>query len=74
MVLCQNYYSRAIGLAFFIIPFFVGSLFVRIGDIQVYYQIEKDVLGFCLLGYPVGLQLALFSIQRTVGYFLLDKL
>jgi MFS family permease len=53
-------------IGFFIYSFGLGTLFPRIGDIQLSMGLGEGALGLALVGLPVGLQISLLIADRVL--------
>lgn len=61
--------SRPVFLAFFLYAFALGTLFPRLGDLQILMGLSEGELGLSLVGLPLGVQLSLLVADRVVGRF-----
>ena len=55
-------------LAFFIYAFALGSLFPRLGDLQIHLGVKEGTLGLALIGLPLGLQISLLMAEKVLKY------
>ncbi|MAT87583.1 MAG: MFS transporter [Aestuariivita sp.] len=55
-------------IAFFIYAFVLGSLFPRIGDLQLHLGISEGTLGLALIGLPFGVQISLLVADKILKY------
>ncbi|MCH1515917.1 MAG: MFS transporter, partial [Alphaproteobacteria bacterium] len=53
-------------IGFFIYSFGLGTLFPRIGDIQLTMGLGEGALGLALVGLPIGLQISLLIADRVL--------
>ena len=53
-------------IGFFIYSFGLGTLFPRIGDIQLTMGLGEGALGLALIGLPIGLQISLLIADRVL--------
>lgn len=60
-------------MAFFLYSFALGTLFPRLGDLQLQMGLSEGQLGLALIGAPVGVQLSLLVANRIVGWFSLSQ-
>lgn len=60
--------AKPVFLAFFIYSFAFGTLFPRLGDIQIQLGIDKWALGLTLVGLPLGVQLSLLVAGRVLAF------
>ena len=65
----QNKPKDAVFVSFFLYAFSLGTLFPRLGDLQIQMNIDKATLGFALIGLPLGVQLTLLFADRIVRKF-----
>lgn len=56
-------------IGFFIYSFGLGTLFPRIGDIQIAMGLGEGALGLALVGLPFGLQNSLIIVDRVLGRY-----
>lgn len=63
----QHHSKAAVYVAFFIYAALLGSLFPRLGDIQIQMGITESILGLAITGLPVGLQLSLLYADRLLA-------
>lgn len=59
-------YRQPIFIGFFIYAFALGSLFPRIGDLQVKMGLTESMLGLSLIGLPIGLQISLLMAAKLL--------
>ena len=59
--------SHSIFIGFFIYSFGLGTLFPRIGDIQLAMGLGEGALGLSLMGLPIGLQISLLLADRVLA-------
>jgi len=57
-------------IGFFIYSFGLGTLFPRIGDIQLAMGLGEGALGLALIGLPIGLQISLLVADRFLRQYL----
>ena len=55
--------SRPVFVAFFLYAFALGTLFPRLGDLQLEMGLSESELGLSLIGLPLGVQLSFSSKQ-----------
>ena len=65
--------SRPVFLAFFLYAFALGTLFPRLGDLQLEMGLSESQLGLSLMGLPIGVQLSLLVANRIVSYYSLAR-
>ena len=65
--------SRPVFLAFFLYAFALGTLFPRLGDLQLEMDLSESQLGLSLMGLPIGVQLSLLVANRIVSYYSLAQ-
>ena len=53
-------------VAFFLYAFVLGSLFPRIGDLQLHLGINEGTLGLALIGLPFGVQISLLVADKIL--------
>ena len=53
--------------------FALGTLFPRLGDLQLEMGLSKSQLGLSLIGLPLGVQLSLLVANRIVSHFTLAQ-
>jgi len=53
-------------IGFFLYSFCLGTLFPRIGDIQLAMGLSEGALGLALIGLPIGLQISLLLADRLL--------
>ena len=56
-------------IGFFIYSFGLGTLFPRIGDIQLAMGLGEGALGLALIGLPIGLQISLLVADRVLHQY-----
>ena len=66
--------SRPVFVAFFLYAFALGTLFPRLGDLQLEIGLSESELGLSLIGLPLGVQLSLLVANRIVNYFKLAQI
>lgn len=66
--------SRPVFLAFFLYAFALGTIFPRLGDLQLKIGLSESELGLSLIGLPLGVQLSLLLANRIVSYFTLAQI
>ena len=59
--------SRPVFVAFFLYAFALGTLFPRLGDLQLEMGLSESVLGLSLIGLPLGVQLSLLVANRIIS-------
>ena len=64
----QMYKSSPVYIAFFIYAFALGSLFPRIGDLQIQLGVQEGTLGIALIGLPFGVQISLLLADKILKY------
>ncbi|MGB0163219.1 MAG: MFS transporter [Candidatus Puniceispirillaceae bacterium] len=60
-------------MAFFLYSFALGTLFPRLGDLQLQMGLSEGELGLSLVGAPIGVQLSLLVANHVVARFSLAK-
>jgi len=65
----QSKPKDAVFVSFFLYAFSLGTLFPRLGDLQIQMNIDKATLGFALIGLPLGVQITLLFADRIVRRF-----
>ena len=66
--------SRPVFVAFFLYAFALGTLFPRLGDLQLEMGLSESELGLSLIGLPLGVQLSLLVANRIIGYLELAEI
>ena len=61
-------------VAFFLYAYALGSLFPRLGDLQLEMRLSESELGLSLIGLPLGVQLSLLVANRIVSYLALAQI
>ena len=56
-------------MAFFLYSFALGTLFPRMGDLQLQMGLSEGELGMSLVGAPIGVQLSLLVANHVVARF-----
>ena len=59
--------SHSIFIGFFIYSFGLGTLFPRIGDMQLAMGLGEGALGLALTGLPIGLQISLLMADKVLA-------
>ena len=57
----------------FLYAFALGTIFPRLGDLQLEMGLSETQLGLSLMGLPIGVQLSLLVANRIVNYFTLAQ-
>lgn len=60
--------STPVYIAFFIYAFALGSLFPRLGDLQIHLGVKEGTLGLALIGLPLGVQISLLVADKVLNY------
>ena len=66
--------SRPVFVAFFLYAFALGTLFPRLGDLQLEMGLSESELGLSLIGLPLGVQLSLLVANRIISYLTLAQI
>ena len=61
--------SSPVFIGFFIYSFGLGTLFPRIGDIQLAMGMSEGALGLALIGLPIGLQISLLVADKVLHQY-----
>ena len=69
----QPYSSQPVFRAFFIYAVALGTLFPRLGDIQIAMGVGEALLGLSILGLPVGLQISLLVADKLLRHFTMGQ-
>ena len=64
----QLYNSSPVYIAFFVYAFALGTLFPRIGDLQIQLGVQEGTLGLALIGLPLGVQVSLLLADKILKY------
>ena len=59
--------GRPVFIALFLYAFALGTLFPRLGDLQLEMGLSESVLGLSLIGLPLGVQLSLLVANRIIS-------
>ena len=65
---------RPVFVAFFLYAFALGTLFPRLGDLQLEMGLSESELGLSLIGLPLGVQLSLLVANRIISYLTLAQI
>lgn len=60
---------HSVFIGFFIYSFGLGTLFPRIGDIQLAMGLGETTLGLALIGLPIGLQISLLLADKVLARY-----
>ena len=66
--------SRPVFVAFFLYAFALGTIFPRLGDLQLEIGLSESELGLSLIGLPIGVEPPLLAANRIVNYFTLAQI
>ena len=69
----KPYSSQPVFRAFFIYAVALGTLFPRLGDIQIAMGVGEALLGLSILGLPVGLQISLLVADKLLRHFTMGQ-